>query len=773
MKKVLVSLLLIHSLFISAQDGAVGDWIDYMPHHNVFSVAEGSNVTFGATSLGLIEFSKNESAISLLSKANGLSDVGITCLGYNELTKSFLVGYQNGKIDIITSDQIFTISDLHRKSIGGNKSLNSVFMDSVYAYIGTGFGIIKFNLERKEFTETYFITNNGDQLYVNDLTIFNDTIYAATVKGIRKAYKNDPQITFYETWETDTTLPNPQSEYSIISMYQSDLYANFPNDTAQDILYHRTSTGSWEEVVGLIGKENRSVEAYENQVLIAHESSISSYNEIWEETNRIFNYGEGTYVNSNTAILGKENTIWVGDRTFGMIQNPKPFWYEVINPQSPATFTVDEIAIRNGQINIAAGLKQNNWSNSYNNNGMLWRTPENTWGQTTKFTDSKLNGVFDLITVKINPFDQSKVFSGSIGGGLVEFTNNDVSEVYNTTNSPLQNATNIEWVIVSGLDFDNSGNLWVANSSNPSALAVLTNEKEWYNFSFGQFLTDDQTGPLLVDQQNYKWVVLPKGGKGILIFNDNGTIEDKTDDQSKILNSAIGQGGLPSSDIYSIAEDHDGEIWVGTAEGVGVFYSPTSIFAGNTNYDAQRIIVEVNGYFQYLLGTETVTAIAIDGANRKWFGTKGSGVFLMSADGTTELHHFTAENSPLLSNFIRCITINEMTGEVLFGTDNGIIAYKGTATGEEAQTIDSYAYPNPVPENYSGPIAIKGLPANSAVRITDIAGNLVFTTESEGTQVVWNGNDMNGKPVGTGIYLVFGIDGEGNNSQIAKIMFTK
>ena len=154
---------------------------------------------------------------------------------------------------------------------------------------------------------------------------------------------------------------------------------------------------------------------------------------------------------------------------------------------------------------------------------------------------------------------------------------------------------------------------------------VYTYEKEWVSYNFANLVTDDKTGDLLVDQNQYKWLLLPHGGKGILVFNDNGTLEDLTDDTSTILNNATGRGGLPSSDVYSIAEDNSGEIWVGTSEGVAVFYSPTSIFSGTGNYDAQQIIVEVDGYFQYLLGTETVTAIAVDGADRKWFGTKGSG----------------------------------------------------------------------------------------------------------------------------------------------------
>jgi len=204
-----------------------------------------------------------------------------------------------------------------------------------------------------------------------------------------------------------------------------------------------------------------------------------------------------------------------------------------------------------------------------------------------------------------------------------------------------------------------------------------------------------------------------------------------------------------------------------------VFYSPSSVFTQGVNFDAQQIIVQVDGYFQYLLGTETVSAIAVDAANRKWLGTTNSGVFLMSADGTEELYHFTKDNSPLLSDYIRTIEINSTTGEVLFGTNDGIIAFKATATGDEVTINDTYAYPNPVTENYYGLIGIKGLPANSEVRITDVVGNLVFSTIAEGTQAVWDGNDMNGNRVATGVYLVIGIDTNGKESQVTKILFTK
>lgn len=757
-----------------SQTGQVGEWVDYSPYHNVFSIAMGNDKVYGATSSGLIEYFISDHSITRFSKVEGLSDIGISCLAFNSNAKSFVVGYVNGKVDIITENEIVSMTDLNRKNLAGNKRLNAIFMEGDYAYIATGFGVIKLDVVRKEFTETYLVESNGDFLYTNDVTIFNDTIYAATVSGVRKAGVNDPQITFYAAWKKDNLLPFPDANYEIVESAGNSVLLSMPSDTGNtDLLYEKFAGSGWNSITTYGGESINGITGYVNAVYISHEGNVSKYNNNWEEVDRIFNYGEGNFVHANTAVLGKDSTLWVGDEELGMVHLPRPFVYDIINPQSPNNAKVDGLSIYENQVWVAAGGRENNFNNVYSNDGVYWRNSDMNWGSITKFKDSGLDGVFDIIDIEINPFDPTIVYGGSLGGGLIEFTNYSVSNVFNATNSGLKNSIGLEWVGVTGIDFDDQGNLWLANSRNPNAIAVYTNEQEWVSYEFGQYLSDDLTGDIIVDQQNYKWVILPHGGNGILVFNDNGTIDDLSDDESKILNGSAGGGGLPSSDVYSIAEDLDGEIWVGTAEGVAVFYSPSSVFAEGVNYDAQQIIVEVNGYFQYLLGTETITAIAVDGANRKWFGTKGSGVFLMSADGTEELHHFTAENSPLLSNFIRVIKINSETGEVLIGTDDGIIAYKGTATGTETLTKDSYAYPNPVPEDYYGPIAVKGLPENSQVTITDIAGNLVFQTISEGTQAVWDGNDMNGQRVGTGIYLVFGIDETGKNSQVAKILFTK
>ncbi|MGB1003807.1 MAG: two-component regulator propeller domain-containing protein [Salibacteraceae bacterium] len=760
--------------FSFSQNGSVGEWVDYSPYHSVFSVAEGNGYCYGATNYGLIEFNTSDNSYLRYSKVEGLTSIGISCLGFNEASKTFVVGYTNGKIELLTETEIITINDLFRKTISGNKSLNAMHMYGDYAYIATGFGIVKFDVKRKEFSDTYLVENNGENLKVNDLTISNDTLYAATERGVRKAGIFDPLITYYKTWKQDLNLGSPDAEYNVISSLDSQVYVNLSGSESDTLLAFNDDFKSWDIVNEVTGYRNYSISLYPNFYVLSHGGQVSCYNSNWNEVRRIFNYGEGNWVSSRDAILGNDSVIWVGDDRLGLIKSPKPFSYEIINPPSPYSSGVDGIDIVNNNIWIAAGGRENNWNNNFSNDGVFWRNESLDWGRISKFSDTVLKDVFDFIDIKNNPYNSNLTYGASLGGGLIEFDGYEVSNIFNKSNSELHSAVdNPDWVGVTGLDFDKQGNLWMANSRNANPVAVYTNTKEWYSYNLSQLVSQDITGPMLVADNSYKWIVLPSGGKGILVYDDNGTLDDISDDQSRILNSGSGSGGLPTNSVFSIAEDLDNQIWVGTSEGVAVFYSPSSIFSQGVNFDAQQIIVEVDGYFQYLLGTETVSAIAVDGANRKWLGTTNSGVFLVSADGTEELYHFTKDNSPLISNYIRTIEINNSTGEVLFGTNDGIIAFKGTATGDEVTINDTYAYPNPVPINYYGNIGIKGLPANSEVRITDVAGNLVFSTITEGTQAVWNGNDMNGNRVSTGVYLVMGIDTEGRNSQLAKILFSK
>jgi ligand-binding sensor domain-containing protein len=322
---------------------------------------------------------------------------------------------------------------------------------------------------------------------------------------------------------------------------------------------------------------------------------------------------------------------------------------------------------------------------------------------------------------------------------------------------------------VGGLTFDTDGNLWVVTAHNNSCLSMKKGD-EWTGFTIPA-VNENDLGQIMVTSIGQKWIQMRYGNMNInslLVFTDNGTPTDPSDDRSQLLNSSVGSGNIPGTTVYAMAEDKNGEIWIGTENGVAVFYSPENIFTGQ-NFDCQRILVQQGSYVQYLLESETVTAIAVDGANQKWIGTDRGGVYCFSEDGTKQKYHFTAEDSPLLSDRIICLALNK-EGDVFFGTDKGVISFRGPATPGGDTNENVYAFPNPVKSDFSGFIAIKGLVANAQVRITDVNGALVYSTHAQGGQAIWDGNNFDGRKAHTGVYLVYVSNDSGTEKVVTKIL---
>ena len=320
------------------------------------------------------------------------------------------------------------------------------------------------------------------------------------------------------------------------------------------------------------------------------------------------------------------------------------------------------------------------------------------------------------------------------------------------------------YVYITGMDFDSRNNLWIANSSTENMLSVKTSKNEWYSFNIGS----ENVGSLLVDNNNYKWILTRNGN--LIVYNDNNTISNSYDDNYKIINTTKGQGGLPA-EANCMAIDKDGTVWIGTNDGLAQFYSTSKIFRQGANYDASRILVPRNdgsGQADYLLSGESVLSICVDDANNLWVGTR-NGAFYISNNGLTEYHHFTQDNSPLLSNTINDIAITK-DGDIFFGTDKGIISLRGRATEGKTTNSDVIAYPNPVRQNYSGLVGIKNLVTNSLVKITTVDGSFVTHLYSEGGQAVWDCTTIKGDKVAPGIYLIFVTDESGKETFATKIL---
>jgi hypothetical protein len=273
---------------------------------------------------------------------------------------------------------------------------------------------------------------------------------------------------------------------------------------------------------------------------------------------------------------------------------------------------------------------------------------------------------------------------------------------------------------------------------------------------------------MVIDRADQKWMIVPRDNTyGICVFKENDPTGSTF--KTRLLDKNKGSGNLPSAEVTALAIDKDGELWIGSEEGLAIMYNPTNIFKGGEETDAQRIIIDDGKDVGYLLGTEVINDIAIDGANRKWIVTN-NGAWLIEEDGSKVLRHFTTSNSPLLSNTVKSVGINGKTGEVFFGTEKGIISYRSDATEGSDKHGKVTVFPNPVRETYSGPITINGLPENATVKITDVAGRMVYEMIAEGGTAVWHGRGFNGKRPSTGIYLIFTANDVDEDALVSKLL---
>jgi ligand-binding sensor domain-containing protein len=183
-------------------------------------------------------------------------------------------------------------------------------------------------------------------------------------------------------------------------------------------------------------------------------------------------------------------------------------------------------------------------------------------------------------------------------------------------------------------------------------------------------------------------------------------------------------------------------------------------------------IVQQDNFAGFLFQDEQVICMAVDGANRKWVGTR-NGLWLISSDGEKVITQFTKDNSPLLANEISSLAIHPVTGEVFVGTSAGICSFRGTATDGADKASSVLVFPNPVPPGYSGTIGIRGLANNALVRITEQDGRLVYQTRAQGGQATWNGKDQKGNRPSSGVYLVFASDEQNVERIVSKIFFIR
>jgi hypothetical protein len=426
-----------------------------------------------------------------------------------------------------------------------------------------------------------------------------------------------------------------------------------------------------------------------------------------------------------------------------------------------------EVVFVNNTFYAAAGSVNENWQKQNNKNG-IYKFSEGQWTNYNNKQFTQFDSLPDLISIAIDPRDET-IWTGSYGGGLLHIKAGNSFEIFKQ-NSPIGQATfDPGSYRVSGLSFDKENNLWISNYGATQNIIVRKNDGNWKTFAPPFALNENATSQIIiVDDEDQKWIVSPKGN-GLIVFNDNRTIDNAADDKWKLYRSGAGIGNLPTNNVLSIAKDKSDFIWIGTSDGIAVVQCPQNVFSSQ-GCDAMWPVVTQGGFNQYLFKGEEIRSIAVDGADRKWVATK-NGAWLVSAEGDKVIYRFTETNSPLLSNDVKRIAIDGKTGEIFFATANGICSFRSTATEGGETNSNVLVFPNPVPPGYGGTIAIRGLVNNAIVKITEMDGRLVYQTRALGGQAVWDGKDYKGRRISSGVYLVL-ISDDGRKENLAtKIVF--
>lgn len=754
------------------------NWIDYLPYKSVQQVVMGSKYVYGSTQNSIIQVDPETESLITISKLNGLSDVGITAIYFHNETNRLVIGYSNGNIDLLDEQgNIKNISDLYRADLQADKSINSIIQHDNNVYLSTSFGIIVLNLVdfKDEIKDTYFIGENSGNVEINALTFHNDSVFAATTSGVYFSSLAVADLGNFNFWQKYPSVNGSNSRnLNWIGFINDTLFVNesvavFNGDT----LFKRVGT-TWKYETRLPAGTNYEIQVRNSDLIIGRSGELAFYDFSFNKYQNVYTYS----TDDLPEVLGfcgtdNPNNFWIADRFQGMIYNQSIWNNNFYAIESISTTDVVAFDSKAGNTWIVPGARPINFKKLYRPaeiNGLV----DGYVLSYSNRNNTVIDTISDLVSVAINPTNPTNVYAGSIGDGLVEIIENEVVKIYNSINTPaIKNVIGTPNGqvnnVITALEFDNQGSLWIGNSGNQNLLAQKIGDK-FYSYSFAGYNIDNAViVDMAIDPSGSIWCALNLG-YGILVFNNNDTPENLSDDEVKVLGFGPTNGDIPGSTVTSLELDNNGQVWVGTDAGVGVFYTYSNVFESNFQNVEIPLVQQADGYTEKLLVKEYITGIAVDGANRKWFGTENAGVYLMSENGTELINHFTSENSSLISNEVKAIEINQKNGEVFIGTQSGIVAIMGDATESKSNFSAVEVFPNPVYLTQHEQVVIRGLMENSAVNITDASGNLVYQANSLGGSVTWNLKNQNSDSVAPGVYLVLATDEIGRYRVASKIM---
>ncbi len=800
MKRIIPSFILVFtSLGGFAQNALKAyQWRDHLPYNQVYSVTSQGNKIFAVANECVFSYNKNDNSYDRLNKVYGYSDIEPTIVKNNPYNNALVIIYKNSNIDVLKGGAITNAPDLFRKQNIGDKTISSVTFNGPIAYLSCGFGIVVFDTETFEFKDTYIIGPNATNLFVYQVAVSATTIFAATKSGLFQAPLNSPNLSSFTSWSKVTALP--AGPYNGVVYFGGNIITNFSkyiqtNQTlAQDTLYKFDGT-SWSKFsgkpyvlypTGSYRISNLIVSSDNKQFITIDQWGFEAFDNTEATVGRIWGLPDPPNYHVFTDVIidpTEANWYWIADPGYGLIKaqsqiNPSiALAMQTYQINGPTTASSSALAIKDNKIIVAPSFLDLEMASVYNQY-FPFVLNDHTWKQATKQDTA---AIFDITSVAFDRNDKNHFYACSWWSGVIEFMNDvEVARFdYSNTGGQLHQTdySGTYLTQVGDLTMDHDNNLWAGMGGTQHLMCVKkANTNAWTALDFTTInLVNGSSGPIprvskiIIDTTKQVWALAY--GVGLFVYKYNGsTFTQPNPSNAKKITGAVGQGGLASTEVISMAEDKNGDIWIGTDKGISVFYNPESIFTQSSGWDAQPIYIEQDGKTQLLLQTDEVSCITVDGANNKWCGTRQSGLYCFSGDGQKQLYHFTTDNSPIFSNAIVDVKINPQTGEVFIVTDKGILSFQNIITEGNINFNNVYAYPNPVKPNYDGPILIHGMINGAVIKILDVAGNFVYETTAKGGQAVWEGKNFSGQRVASGVYIVLCTTTDGEQKVMTKIL---
>ncbi len=740
------------------------NWKGYFSYNQIKDISQSSTKIYAAAENALFTKNLTSNDIKTINTIDGLSGQTISAIYHSDTFNKTIVGYEDGLMIVINDADgtMLNVVDIINKNIPANiKKVNHFMEYDGIIYVSCDFGIVQYKLATLEFGDTYFIGPSGQEIKVYQTAVFNGDIYAVTqYYGIRKAAITNPNLNDYAQWQVFDS-----GYWSGLVTFNNQLIGMSVNNNIYKY------NGSFFEQIGTIGQPGLDIRAAGNYMVVTSLNKVLVFNQSLSQIVTIQSSQITLIPVTFCCATVANDTIYIGTNENGIVSAPitSPTSFEFIMPNGPQRNNIFAIDTSSSNLWAVYG----GYNGDYNPYTYL------NIGQPASFGISKYNqsGWLNipysdvlqaraLVRIAVNPNDETQVYFGSYHNGLLKIENDIPTTLYDNTNSTLEISVGTE-IWVNSTTFDKSSNLWMTDSRTKKALQVLKSNGTWQSFDMETILTDYASNDfckIAIDKSGTKWIASSKNG--VIAFNENSSVGFKK------IAEGVDLGNLPSQDVRAIAVDNRNQVWIGTNKGLRVLPS-TGNYNSGEQMKANAIIILEDGLAQELLYEQFITDIVVNGSNQKWIGTADSGVFLFSSNGQETIYHFTKDNSPLPSNVINDIDINSVTGEIFFATDKGMVSFQGTST-RPADNLDAvYVYPNPVRPEFVGTVKIAGLISKANIKITDIEGNLVYETTSEGGTVEWDTKAFGKHNVASGVYMIFIAAEDASETAVKKVMIIR